>query len=134
MTIVDSSVWIDVLAGRATRQATWLHRQISQRRIGLTDLILYEVLQGARDDSQFMQLRSKLEPFELWPTMTPGAEVRAARNYRALRRLGITVRKSADCLIATYCIDGDHELLHNDRDFDGFEAHLGLRVIHPTIQ
>lgn len=134
MTIVDSSVWIDALAGRATRQATWLQSHLSQRRIGLTDLILYEVLQGARDDRQFMRLRKELEQFELWPTRTPGAEVRAARNYRALRRLGITVRESADCLIATYCIDGGHELLHNDRDFDGFEAHLGLRVIHPTMQ
>jgi predicted nucleic acid-binding protein len=63
--------------------------------------------------------------------VSPALAVQSARNYRALRQKGITVRKTIDSLIATYCIENDHELLHNDRDFDGYEQHLGLLVVHP---
>jgi predicted nucleic acid-binding protein len=134
MTIVDSSVWIDFLADRPTTEVVWLKQRIPTHRVGLTDLILYELLQGVRDEVRFLQLREKFSHFDMWSTMTPGLEVKAARNDRELRRRGITVRKTIDCLIATFCIEGDHELLHNDHDFDGFEEYLGLRVIHPKLQ
>jgi predicted nucleic acid-binding protein len=63
--------------------------------------------------------------------VSPSLALQSARNYRLLRQKGITVRKTIDSLIATYCIENDHELLHNDNDFDGYEKHLGLRVVHP---
>jgi predicted nucleic acid-binding protein len=131
MTIVDSSVWIEYLKDRDTAQTVWLRSHIDVDRIGLPDLILYELLQGTRGDAEFKRLRERLADFERLSTMTPGLEVKAAQNYRRLRQRGITVRTSVDCLVATFCIEGDHELLHNDSDFDGFEKHLGLKVIHP---
>jgi hypothetical protein len=137
MTIVDTSVWIDFIADRQTVQTLWLQRQIETERVGFSDLILYELLQGIRGDAQFEQLRERLADFELLPTMSAGLEVKAAQNYRSLRKRGITIRKTVDCLVATFCIEGGHELLHNDRDFDPFEEHLGLKVVHgdagPTL-
>ena len=134
MTIVDSSVWIDYLLNRPTAEVTWLHHHMLSERTGLTDLILYEVLRGVRDDARFAELREELQHYEVWPTLMSGVEVKAARNFRALRKRGITIRKSIDCLIATFCIEGQHELLHNDRDFDPFEEHLNLKVIHPETR
>jgi predicted nucleic acid-binding protein len=134
VTIVDSSIWIDYFADRATLHVDWVERHMDVERLGLTDLILYEVLQGAKGDARFSELHDTLHQFEIWPNMQPGLAILSARNYRELRRRGVTVRKTIDCLIATFCIEGDHELLHNDHDFDGFEEHLGLRVIHPRLQ
>ena len=131
MTIVDSSVWIDFIADRGTTHAVWLRSELERETVGLTDLILYELLQGVRSDAQFEMLRDRMSEFELLATLTDGLEVIAANNYRHLRSKGITVRKTVDCLIATFCIEGGHALLHNDRDFDGFERYLGLSVIHP---
>jgi predicted nucleic acid-binding protein len=131
MTIVDSSVWIDYIADRQTPHAIWLKRQIETDTVGLTDLILYELLQGVRGEAQFEKMRDRMAEFELLPNMAYGLEVKAARNYRGLRERGITIRKTVDCLVATFCIEDGHELLHNDRDFDPFEEHLGLKVIHP---
>jgi len=131
MTIVDSSVWIDYMAERQTLHTLRLRRQIEKETVGLTDLILYELLQGVRGEAQFEALRDRMAEFELFAMMTPGLEVNAARNYCRLRSRGIVVRKTVDCLVATFCIENDHELLHNDRDFDGFERYLGLQVVHP---
>ena len=131
MTIIDTSVLIDYFADRDTPKTAWIELNVDLNRCGLTDLVLYELLQGLRSDKQVAVVQEELRVFVLWPTMGPGIAVKAADNYRNLRRRGITVRKPVDCLVATFCIEGDHELLHNDRDFDGFEAHLGLRVIHP---
>jgi predicted nucleic acid-binding protein len=131
MTIVDSSVWIDYIADRTTVQTLWLKPQVAVGTLGLTDLILYELLQGVRGNVEFELLRDRMAAFELLPTMSPGLEVKAADNYRKLRQRGITIRSSVDCLVATFCIEGNHRLLHNDRDFDPFEQYLGLEVIHP---
>jgi len=131
MTIIDTSVLIDYLADRDTPKTAWVERNVEKYSCGLTDLVLYEVLQGIRTDKQVAAVQEELRVFELWPTMGPGIAVKAAENYRTLRSRGITVRKTVDCLVATFCIENDHELLHNDRDFDGFEEHLGLKVIHP---
>jgi predicted nucleic acid-binding protein len=131
MTIVDSSVWIDYIADRTTVQTLWLKPQVAVGTLGLTDLILYELLQGVRGNVEFELLRDRMAAFELLPTMSPGLEVKAADNCRKLRQRGITIRSTVDCLVATFCIEGNHRLLHNDRDFDPFEQYLGLQVIHP---
>lgn len=131
MTIVDSSVWIDFISDRGTPHAAWLRNELERDTVGLTDLILYELLQGVRSDVQFEALRDRMSEFAVLATITNGLEVIAANNSRQLRSRGVTVRKTVDCLIATFCIEGGHALLHNDRDFDGFERYLGLMVIHP---
>ena len=131
MTIVDTSVLIDYLAGRDTPKTEWIERNVDAYPLAITDLILYEVLQGIREERFVAAVQTALAAFSLWPTLETGSEIKAAANYRSLRKHGITVRKTVDCLIATFCIEGGHALLHNDRDFDGFERYLGLMVIHP---
>ena len=131
MVIVDTTVWIDYLAGTANGQTSWLDRELSRQRLGLTDLILCEVLQGIRRDPAFARARRDLEKFHIFETGGIDLALAAAQNYRLLRRRGATVRKTIDCLIATFCLQAGHQLLHRDRDFDPFEKHLGLRVVHP---
>ena len=127
--IVDSSVLIDYLADRSTSQTGWLDRNIGIHRIGITTLILTEVLQGVRKDDQFAETLSVLEHLAIFETGSRDLAVRSASNYRALRRRGITIRNTIDCLTATFCIDEGYELLHNDRDFDPFQEHLHLEVV-----
>ena len=131
MTIVDTTVWIDYLRGAANPHTDWLDRELNRQRLGLTDLILCEVLQGIGEDSTFIRVRRDLSRFEVFDTGGEALAVAAARNYRSLRSSGHTVRKTIDCLIATFCLMERHSLLHRDRDFDPFEKYLGLRVIHP---
>ena len=131
MVIVDTTVWIDYLGGITNDQTSWLDREMNRQRLGLTDLILCEVLQGVRDDVAFTQVRQDLSKFQVFDTGGIDLAVAAAQNYRSLRRQGHTVRKTIDCLIATFCLRGQHSLLHRDRDFDPFEKLLGLSVIHP---
>ncbi|MGC1872404.1 MAG: PIN domain nuclease [Acidobacteriaceae bacterium] len=131
MTIVDTTVWIDYLRGAANPHTDWLDRELDRQRLGLTDLILCEILQGIVGDSTFTRVRRDLSRFEVFVTGGEGMAVAAARNYRSLRSSGHTVRKTIDCLIATFCLTEGHSLLHRDHDFDAFEKYLGLRVIHP---
>jgi hypothetical protein len=129
--VADSTIWIDFFTGRATLEALWLKRELSLQEVGLTDLSLCEVLQGVRHDADFRRTHLRLTNL---PILNCGGEelaVASAQNYRLLRARGFTVRKTIDCLIATFCIEHGHSLLHRDRDFDPFETHLGLRVIHP---
>lgn len=131
MTIIDTTVWIDYLAGTANPHTQWFDRELNQQRIGLTDLILCEVLQGVREDSTFARVRRDMTKFKIFDTGGAALAVASAQNYRFLRARGQTVRKTIDCLIATFCLSGGHTLLHRDRDFDLFEKHLGLIVLHP---
>ena len=131
MVIVDTTVWIDYFNGLRAPHTAWLDIQLARQRLGLTDLILCEVLQGVRDDRQWQQLRRDLLKFEVLETGGINLAVAAAQNYRALRRHGLTVRATIDNLIATFCLLNGYELLHNDRDYDAFESALGLKVIHP---
>ena len=131
MTIVDTTVWIDYLGGTANPHTDWLDRELNQQRLGLTDLILCEILQGIRGDAIFTRIRRDLSKFEVFETGGEALAVASAQNYRALRSHGHTIRKTIDCLIATYCLSEGHSLLHRDHDFDPFEKHLGLRVLHP---
>lgn len=131
MLLVDSSVWIDYFNGVATPQTDYLHAVVGQRQILVGDIILGEVLQGFRDDNDFEAARRTLSRFSQAQMLDTNLALQSARHYRALRKRGITVRKTIDCFIATYAIAYGHELLHADGDFDPFEAHLGLRVVHP---
>jgi predicted nucleic acid-binding protein len=131
MVVIDTTVWIGYLGGFANPETIWLDRELIHQRLGLTDMILCEVLQGIRDDAAFHQVRSELLEFEIFDTGGLSVALASARNYRTLRKRGHTVRKTVDCLIATFCLENDHTLLHRDRDFDAFEKHLGLRVLHP---
>jgi predicted nucleic acid-binding protein len=131
MVIVDTTVWIDYLNGAGTPEVEWLDRETSRQRLGLLDLMACEVLQGLSTDEQAVRVLRHLRRFEIFQTGGIELAVAAARNYRHLRSRGRTVRKTIDCLIATFCIDQNHALLHHDRDFDAFEELLGLQVVNP---
>ena len=131
MVIVDSSVLIAYLGNRDNRHTAWMRRQGRAQRIGLTTLTLTEVLQGIRKDDEFLFALRTFAAFEILETGSSALAIGSARNYRNLRKLGITIRSTIDCLIATFCIENGYELLHEDRDFDAFEQHLGLMVLHP---
>lgn len=132
MVIVDTTVWIDYLRGAENPETFWLDRELQRQRLGLTDLILCEVLQGIREQRAFARVQADLLKFQIFQTGGSELAIAAAQNYRTLRQHGHTVRKTIDCLIATFCLHARHELLHRDRDFDCFEQMLGLRVLHAT--
>jgi predicted nucleic acid-binding protein len=127
--LVDSSVWVDYFRGAATPQTNKLDSLLGADRLAVGDLIVTEVLRGFRDDQSFEHARRLLESFVLIDLSGYRVAVQAARNYRALKALGITVRKTIDTIIATRCIRDGLTLLHSDRDFDPFVAHLGLKSL-----
>lgn len=131
MVIVDTTVWVDYLRAEQNSETNWLHREMDRQRLGLTDLILGEVLQGIRDDARFARVQRDLRGFEVFETGGAELAVAAAHNFRRLRQRGYTVRKTIDCLIATFCLRGGHTLLHRDRDYEAFEQELGLVVVRP---
>ncbi len=127
--LVDSSVWIDHFNGHVTPRTGLLPALVGEGSVVVADFVLLEVLQGFRSDREYEQVRDALLAFPIVELGGATPAVRAAQNFRELRARGITVRKPIDCLIATFCIDNGHLLLHNDRDFDPFEQHLGLQVL-----
>ncbi len=129
MWIVDSSVWIDYFNVRNNPQTETLDRALGARALGVGDLILCEVLQGFQDQREFEAARTAFKRLTIFAMGGERLAIQSAENFRALRRRGITVRKTIDCLIATFVIDQGFALLHNDCDFDPFETHLGLRVV-----
>ena len=131
MVIVDSTVWVDYFHGLHNPETEWLEVQLDQQRLGLTTIILCEVLQGVRDERKALAVETDLMKLEVFEMPSVVLAVQAAKNYRSLRRRGRTVRKTIDVLIATFCIEERHALLHRDRDFDPFEELLGLSVVHP---
>ena len=132
MLVVDTTVWIDYFNGRITPETDFLDRAISGELILVGDLILVETLQGFRYDKDFKLAQGVLAKFEQGEMLNRHLALQSAQHYRALRKKGITVRKTIDCIIATFCIAEDHTLLHCDNDFDGFEKYLGLKVVHPA--
>lgn len=129
MILVDTSVWIANLRGTDTAAVRKLH-SIDQphERIIVGDLILMEIMMGARNEADAVRLRRKMGEFPIVGLMDPSLAEEAARNYRILRGLGFTIRAGIDVVIGTWCIRHGHELLHDDRDFAPMQRHLGLRV------
>ncbi len=132
MILVDSSVWIDYFNGAVTPQTEKLHDLLDVEPLAIGDLILTEVLQGFREDRDFERAKDALTSMEVVDIAGWETALRAARNYRSLGKLGITVSKTFDSLIAARCIESDFHLLHSDRDFGPFERHLGLRSVIPV--
>ena len=129
MILVDSSVWIDYFQGVITPQTEKLDQLLGHEALAIGDLILTEVLQGFADERDFNKARKLLTSLTVVELGEEEIAIRAARNFRALRKLGVTVRKTIDTVIATRCIESGDELLHSDKDFDPFTRHLRLRVL-----
>jgi predicted nucleic acid-binding protein len=128
---VDSSVWISLLRNEATGPVSLLQYYIQSRddEVLVGDLILLEILQGARDTHHADRLERNLRLFQSASMLGEALAIRAAAHYRHLRSRGITIRKTIDLIIGTFCIAHGHTLLHDDRDFDPMADHLGLRVL-----
>ena len=131
MMLVDSSVWIAYFNGTVTAQTEYLDKVLGNEEIIVGDLILAEVLQGFRHDKDYTTAKNALSAFSSLGLVGYAHALKSADNYRYLRKQGITIRKTIDCLIATFCIENDVELLHSDIDFDPFERYLNLKVVHP---
>jgi len=130
MILVDSSVWIDYFRAADTPQVALLDGYLGSVPLAVGDLIAAEVLQGVREERQYRLVKRTLDAFEHVDLVGYALAVRASEHYRSLRDRGVTVRKTIDTLIATFCIENDTALLHADRDFDPFVQHLGLKVAH----
>jgi len=127
--LVDSSVWIDYFRGSPTPQCERLDALLEAEPLAIGDLILVEVLQGFTSDKAFKQATKLLTSLAVTDLGGRDIAIQAAKNFRALRALGITVRKTIDTVIATRCIESGFTLLHADRDFEPFVTHLGLRSV-----
>ena len=125
--VVDSSVWIALLRGHDTQEVHRLRAIDPPDRIVVGDLILLEVLQGARDEAHAARIERNLRRFAIMPMLGEALAVRAAAHARALRRQGVTLRKTIDLVIGTFCLERGYALLHADRDFVLMAIHLGLR-------
>lgn len=134
MILVDSSVWIDYFRGTTTPQAEKLDALLGNEPIATGDLILAEVLQGFVSNRDFNQARKLMTSLVIVDLAGQAIAIQSAKNFRVLRALGITVRKTIDTVIATRCIERGLSLLYSDRDFDPFVEHLGLRSALPGIQ
>ena len=128
MIVVDTSVWIDYVNGVHTAQTDILDKELQERRVVTGDLIMVEFLQGFRDNKQFQTAKMLMNSLEYYDFVGKQMATKAAENFRLLRKKGVTVRKTIDVLIATFCIEHGFELLHNDRDFEPMKEILGLQV------
>ena len=127
MILVDSSVWIDYFNGAETNETALLDEYLSSDTICIGDMILAEVLQGFRNDKEYKLAREMLSELPIYQMMTPDLALAGADNFRKLRKKGITIRKSVDNWIATFCIQNQIPLLFSDKDFNPYVEHLGLR-------
>jgi hypothetical protein len=124
--VVDSSVWIDFLNGRNAPHVGALQASLGSDQIIVGDLMLCEVLQGLASEREARQVETLLRRFEIVPMVGETIAVAAAHNFRALRKRGVTIRKTIDVLIGTWCIENRRSLLHNDSDFRPMSRYLGL--------
>ena len=132
--IIETGVWVDFFRGIRNPQTEWVLRELGGRMLGTLDLILCEVLQGIPKDADYERTKQHVLRLAVFNTGGESMALESAQNYRRLRTRGITIRKTIDCIIATYCIRNGFALLHKDRDFDPFETHLGLRVVRPEAK
>ncbi len=129
MIVVDTSAWIDYFNGVSAPHAELVDELLGERVLAVGDLILAELLQGFTTEQDARRALSLLEPLAFLEMAGRDVAIQSAANYRRLRRRGVTVRKTMDMLIGTYCLMHDHEILHNDRDLDVLARHLGLKVL-----
>jgi len=127
--VIDTSVWIDYFNDKATSETEVLDRLLGIESLLIGDLILAEVLQGLRSDPDFRRVLGFLGALEFREMVGRRVAIASAQNYRTLRAQGVTVRKTVDVIIGTFCMLNGHRLLHSDRDFDAMESHLGLEVV-----
>jgi predicted nucleic acid-binding protein len=127
--IADTSVWVDFLRGTRGAHCDRLLLALEEQSLALCDRVLQEVLQGVGNDREFRTVSRRLLELPCFNLGGHKLALTAANNYRRLRRLGVRPRSATDVLIATFCIEEGHELLHSDRDFDFMASHLGLRAV-----
>jgi predicted nucleic acid-binding protein len=130
MILVDTSVWIDFLKGASSRERRALHRLIEEEKdISITEIILAEILQGIKEDKDFIAVKDYLLEFPIYRPKGIETYLRAAGIYRDCRKKGKTIRKTIDCIIAAICIENDLTLFHKDGDFDLIGDCTGLKVL-----
>ena len=128
MIVADTSAWIDYVRGIDAPHTNLLEYELDHNRIITGDLIITEFLQGFRKEKGYQAAKEIMESLEYHDFIGKTIALQSAQNFRILRRSGITVHKTIDIIIATFCIENGFELLHNDRDFDTMEKTLGLQV------
>ncbi len=128
MIVADTSVWIDYFKGINAPHTDILDLKLLNSRIITGDIIIAEFLQGFKDEKDYRQAKDIMDALEYYDFVGKEIAYKAAQNFRKLRKKGITVRKTIDVIIATFCIENNFQLIHNDRDFDIMELHLGLKV------
>lgn len=128
MILVDTSVWIDYFNGVSTKQTESLDRILSEHSVLVGDIILTEILQGFDSDKEFRLAKQALDPLDCVHLVGKSLAIKAASNFRFLRSKGVTIRKTVDMLIGSWCIEHEVELLHNDKDFDQIATHLPLQI------
>ena len=133
MILVDSSVWIDYFKGTITAQTEKLDSLLGHELLATGDLILTEVLQGFDSERDFNHARKMLTSLQVVDLGGREIAIQAARNFRRLRNLGVTVRKTIDTVIATRCIESGYQLLYSDKNFDPFVRYLGLQTVYDSV-
>ena len=128
MNVADTSVWIDYLRGVDAPHTNALDDELQNNRIITGDLIITEFLQGFRNEKDYSEAKNIMDALEYRDFVGRDIALKAAQNFRKLRTSGITVRKTIDVIIATFCIENNFPLIHNDRDFDPMEQYLGLKI------
>ncbi len=131
MIIADTSVWIDYFNGKVDSYTDELDKQLNEGNVVLGDLILLEILQGIKSDKEYSKTKKILETLDQYEMLGQSMVTRCANNYRQLRKQGMTIRKTADVIIATFCIENKIPLLFTDRDFKPFVEHCGLISVVP---
>ena len=129
MIVVDSSIWIDYFNGEINKKTDWFDRALGTEPIIVGDIILTEVLQGFQSDKDFKTAKQLLMEFPFMEMLGRELALKSALNYRSLRKNGVTVRKTIDVMIGTFCIENNFTLFHNDKDFTPLEKHLKLKVV-----
>jgi len=127
--LVDTSVWIDYFNGIENQYTDALDSALEEGIVAIGDLIFLEILQGFKNDRDFIKAKSTLESLDQYEMFGHSMALKSAENYRLLRKKGITIRKTTDVIIATFCIENQIPLLFSDRDFIPFVKHLGLSAV-----
>lgn len=126
MILVDTSIWIDFFNGKITTETNLLDNALAEGNVIIGDLITLEILQGIRNDHEYNKTKKALGTLEQFELFGSSMVIECSDNFRSLRKKGLTIRKTADLIIASFCIKNKIPLLYSDRDFIPFSKHLGL--------